>query len=107
MSCFTDSARSRSSSSSGNGKGLVVRGSQPVSALVRNTPARSDPSSASGAPRFCIVSPTCKCATTNGAGMISNPNTRWVAARLTAAPASAPRPCSPRLSATWRSTSAR
>ena len=43
LSCFTRSARSRSSSSSGKGSGLFVCGSQPVSALVRNTPARSVP----------------------------------------------------------------
>ena len=39
-----------------------------------------------------MVRPTCRCAMTNGAGMISKPKTRSVAARLTLAPVSAPRP---------------
>ena len=60
VSCFTRSARSRSSSSSGNGSGFCTVGSQPVSALVRNIPARSVPSSDSGASRSCMVSPTCR-----------------------------------------------
>ena len=77
------------------GRGFWTVGSQPVSALVRNTPARSAPSSDSGASRSCIVSPTCRWATTKGAGMISNPKTRSVAACFTFAPASAPEPCAP------------
>ena len=40
------------------------------------------------------MSPTCRCATTNGAGMISNPNTRSVAAFFTRDPTSAPSPLS-------------
>ena len=58
VSCFTRSARSRSSSNSGKGSGFCVLGSQPVSALVRNTPGRSSPSSDRGASRACTVRPT-------------------------------------------------
>ena len=65
VSCFTRSARSRSSSSSGKGSGFCVLGSQPVSALVRNTPARSllpafagTGLSERGASRACMVRPT-------------------------------------------------
>ena len=48
----------------------VIRGSHPVSALVRKMPARSIPSVVSGASRSCMVNPTCRWATTKGAGMI-------------------------------------
>ena len=92
VSCFTRSARSRSSSSSGKGSGFWVLGSQPVSALVRNTPARSLPSSDRGASRACRVRPTWRWATTKGAGMISKPNTRCIAACFTRAPMRAPKP---------------
>ena len=44
-----------------------------------------------------MVSPTWRCATTKGAGMISKPKTRSVAALFTCAPVSAPRPRSWRL----------
>ena len=82
VSCFTRSARSRSSSSSGNGSACVARDSHPLSAFVRKIPARSPLSAASGAPSSSSARPTCNCATTNGAGMISNPNTRSAAARF-------------------------
>ena len=107
VSCFTRSARSRSSSSSGKGRGFCVLGSQPVSALVRNTPARSLPSSDRGASRACMVSPTWRWATTKGAGMISKPNTRCVAACFTRAPVRAPSPLSRRLAAMRFSVSAK
>ena len=107
VSCFTLPARSRSSSSSGKGSGFCTLGSQPVRALVRYTPARSVSSSDRGASSACMVSPTCRWETTKGAGMISNPNTLWVAARLTCAPVRAPMPLPCRLAAMRRSASAR
>ena len=81
--------------------------SQPVRALVRNTPARSSPSSEKAASRSCMVRPTCRWATTKGAGMISKPNTLSVAAFFTCGPARAPSPLLCRLAAMRFSVSAR
>ena len=98
VSCFTRSARSRSSSNSGKGSGFCVLGSQPVSALVRNTPG----------PLVAVVrqgrvqglhgqADLGGGATTKGAGIISKPNTRCVAACFTRAPVSAPRALAPQV----------
>src|SRR5437867_2703863 len=80
FSCFTFPAPARSASNSGQflSSGFSPAKSQPVSALVRKIPARSFLESSSGTARFCRSKPICRCATTNGAGRISKPKTRFV-----------------------------
>ena len=94
---FTRSAASRSSANSGNSSvecswpsptrlsfgGRPARRRPSPSARSSGRPPRARRHRRSGTPSSASRMPICRCATTNGAGMISKPMTRFIAARFT------------------------